>query len=136
MGRFMKKIEEGKIENLKIEDKLITEGLKDLIRGNLKELVEELGNKTTYDYIIQSILSIYTKKLPYHDVLKQIEEDVANFAEYKDGKIWGDVYSLMTLISGNSTGVNIICYDPDENYEQEMKTQLTGEIYNFICENN
>lgn len=134
---YARKVVKEKESSKVAEGELITEEMKDLIGKRLNELKANINNQITYDSIIKLILSIYTEKLSYNQVLEQIEKYIVNLTELERDETWGDIYSLTTLISGKNPVVGFACYDLlDEQNEYEQKLRLTGEIYNFIFDNS
>lgn len=111
-------------------------GIKNLIQDKLKQLKEDVYDQPTYDYIITSLLDIHTKHLSPVEVLGSLEKEIKYLADEENNETWGCVYSLSTLINVSNSVLASIYYEEDFRNNEELKIEVSGEIYNFIHDNN
>lgn len=125
-----------KSEELKEPEGVLKEEVKDLIRKDLLTLKEDINDQPTYEHIIKTVLNMQVNEQTTNQVLDILERDVPFLVDSDNIDTWGAAYHLTTFIEGRHTLLSHI-YSDDEDLRTnaELKTEVIGEIINFIHDN-
>jgi len=105
-----------------------------LINSYIKTLKVVIEDQETYEHIIASVLEIYTKQLPYSEVLNQIYKDVDGIKENQE--VYWSVYSLAQAIASYNNKIRDMYIQEVIQDQDEWEDTITGEVYNFIDQNS